>query len=76
MDAGIATEANITWLSAQGYRYIVVSRERQRQFDAERAVPVTTAAGDTVHRQTVLDEAALLPFRDAWRKRTGDDPTV
>jgi transposase len=58
MDAGIATEANIAWLSEQGYRYLVVSRERQRQFDAEQAVPVTTAAGNTVHCQTVLDEAA------------------
>lgn len=31
MDAGIATQANIEWLVAQGYRYLVVSRSRQRQ---------------------------------------------
>jgi transposase len=28
MDAGIATEENITWLKSEGYRYIVVSRKR------------------------------------------------
>jgi len=32
MDAGIASEANIDWLKSQGYRYLVVSRERSRQF--------------------------------------------
>jgi transposase len=29
MDAGIATEANIAWLKAGNYRYIVVSRKRK-----------------------------------------------
>ncbi len=33
MDRGIATEANLLWLREQGYRYLVVSRERSRQFD-------------------------------------------
>ena len=28
MDAGIALEANITWLSEQGFKYLVVSRQR------------------------------------------------
>lgn len=28
MDAGIASEANLTWLREQGYHYLVVSRER------------------------------------------------
>ena len=32
MDAGIATEANLIWLREHGYRYLVVSRERARQF--------------------------------------------
>ena len=30
MDAGIATAENLLWLRTQGYRYLVVSRERQR----------------------------------------------
>ena len=32
LDAGIATEQNIAWLVENGYRYLVVSRKRQRQF--------------------------------------------
>jgi transposase len=58
MDAGIATEENIIWLSSHGYRYLVVSRERHRQFDADQALAVTTASGETVHCQKVLDEDA------------------
>ena len=56
MDAGIATQANIDWLIAGGYRYLVVSRERSRQFDPEQAHGLTTASGDTVHCQKVLSE--------------------
>ena len=33
MDAGIATEANLTWLREQQYRYLVVRRGGKRQFD-------------------------------------------
>ncbi len=55
MDAGIATEANLTWLREQGYRYLVVSRERTRQFEAETAIPIETAAGSAVHIQRVDD---------------------
>jgi transposase len=56
MDAGIASAANIDWLRDQGYRYLVVSRERARQFDPEQAVGIGTAAGQTVHCQKVLAE--------------------
>jgi transposase len=55
MDAGIATEANLNWLREHGYRYLVVSRERARQFEAETAIPIETAAGNTVHIQRVDD---------------------
>lgn len=37
LDAGIATEENVDWLAAQGYRYLVVSRKRHREFDPEQA---------------------------------------
>jgi transposase len=56
MDRGIATEANIAWLTGQHYRYLVVSRERKRQFAAEQAIAVTTAAKNTVRIQRVLSE--------------------
>jgi len=56
MDAGIATEANITWLVEQGYRYLVVSRERNRQFEKSQAVEITTASQQTIELQRVLNE--------------------
>lgn len=56
MDAGIATEANLTWLKDQGYRYLAVSRERTRQFDPGQATEVLTVSRETVQLQRVLDK--------------------
>ncbi len=56
MDRGIATEENIAWLIAHQYRYLVVSRERVRQFDAENAVETTSACGQTIRIQRVVNE--------------------
>jgi transposase len=56
MDAGIAVEANIAWLSQQGYRYLVVSRERTRRFDPVQAIDTLTASQQTVSLQRVLSE--------------------
>ena len=59
MDAGIATEANLAWLTQHGYRYVVVSRKRQRQFDPEQApeqaIEVQTAGNMPIHVQRVDD---------------------
>ena len=44
MDRGVATEDRIQWLRQEGYRYLVASRQRGRQFDAEAAVTVETAS--------------------------------
>ena len=51
MDAGIATEVNLAWLKEHGYRYVVVSRKRTRQFDPEQATEVLTAGQTPVHVQ-------------------------
>jgi len=56
MDRGIATQDRITWLAAQGYRYLVVSRERKRTFDLASAMTVTTATQQPVHLHKVLSE--------------------
>jgi len=48
MDRGIATAANLVWLAAHGYRYLVVSREMGRRFDVDAAVSLTTAGDDTI----------------------------
>src|SRR5450631_2562226 len=51
MDAGIATEANIQWLRTTGYGYLAVSRDRSRQFNADAAVSLETAAQETVKQR-------------------------
>ena len=56
MDAGIATEDNIEWLKEQGYKYLVVSRKRKREFCEEEAVLVKEDRDGTVKVQKVIDE--------------------
>ncbi len=55
MDAGIASEENITWLVGNGYRYLVVSRKRNRQFSDEQAITVKEMLGQTVRIQRVIN---------------------
>ncbi len=56
MDAGIATEENLAWLVAQGYRYLVVRRGGTRQFDATQAVTIETAGGEPLRLQKELSK--------------------
>jgi transposase len=56
VDAGIATEENITWLKDQGYRYLVVSRQRHRQFNEDNAVVVKDDGPLQVRAERVVDE--------------------
>lgn len=53
MDRGVATAANLAWLRDNGYRYLVVSRERVRHFDPEQAISIRTAGDDVIqlHKQ-------------------------
>ena len=59
MDAGIASEAKVTWLSEHGYRYRVVRRGGARQFDETRAVTIETAGGEALRLQKVTREEGL-----------------
>jgi transposase len=56
MDAGIATEDNITWLKEHHYPYLVVSRKKHREFDVEQSVVVKKDDECTVRAQEVIDE--------------------
>jgi transposase len=56
MDAGIATAANLSWLRAQGYHYVVVSKLRERQFDPALATSTQSAGQATIKIQRVIDE--------------------
>ena len=58
LDRGIATEQQIDWLKANGYRYIVVSRERKRRFEPEAALTHRTRSGGVVHLEKVDDAEA------------------
>jgi transposase len=55
LDAGIATEENIAWLVENGYRYLVVSRKRQRQFDPDAAVLITQDGALSIRAQRVVN---------------------
>ncbi len=56
LDAGIASEENIQWLVTQGYRYLVVSRKRKRDFNEDAATVVKDIPGQTVKTQRVVDK--------------------
>jgi len=56
LDAGIATEENIAWLIAHGYRYVVVSRRRHRQFDPEAACLIKEDGPLRIRAQRVVNE--------------------
>ncbi len=56
LDAGIATEANIKWLSEEGYRYLVVSRKQHRDFDEDKAITVKQTPGQHVRVQRIHNE--------------------
>ena len=55
MDAGIASEENVTWLREQGYRYLVVSRKRDRKFDPAQAILVKDIPGQEVKAQRIIN---------------------
>ena len=71
MDKGIATADNVAWLQAQGWRYVVASRERKREFDADEAVAVETASGMGVriHTQKGEDGETRLYCESERRKQ-------
>jgi transposase len=56
MDAGIASEENITWLKQQGYPYIVVSRKQHLEFDEDKAVVVKENKDGSVRAMRVERE--------------------
>lgn len=56
MDAGIATEENISWLKEHHYPYLVVSRKKHREFDKVSSVVVKKDDSCTVRAQKVFDE--------------------
>ena len=56
MDAGIATEDNISWLVEHQYPYLVVSRKKHREFDEASSVVVKRDGECTVRAQKVFNK--------------------
>ena len=56
LDAGITSEENLAWLQGQGYRYLVVSRERHKQFDPEQATLIRAEGAARIRIQRVVEE--------------------
>jgi hypothetical protein len=56
MDRGVATEANLRWLRQNAYRYLVVSRERSRRFDPQKARTIENASGERLHLEKTRSE--------------------
>jgi len=55
LDAGVATEENIAWLKGQGYRYLAVSRERHKAFDAAQATLIRAEGNLHIRVQRRVD---------------------
>lgn len=56
LDAGLATEDNISWLKDNGYHYLVVSRKRKRLFDENEATLVKDLPNQQVRVQRIFNE--------------------
>lgn len=56
MDAGMASEDNINWLKDNGYRYLVVSRKRKRDFDENEAITVKHTPAQKVQVQRRINQ--------------------
>ena len=80
VDRGIATEAAISWLRENHYRYLVVSRERHRQFDADAAVSIQTQSKQTVQLHKVVatdpDEVRLYCYSKERARRNAASSSV
>jgi len=74
MDAGIATEDNITWLREHHYPYLVVSRKKHREFDEVLSVLVKKDDECTVRAQKVFNKETqeILLYCHSTRREKKD----
>ena len=63
LDAGIATEENIAWLVGHHYHYVVVSRERQCQFNPDEALEIYRTVMSGYKEKSMLVSAMLRAGR-------------
>jgi transposase len=56
LDRGIATEENLSWMQAEGYRYLVVNRGRERESVPDDCITINTASDEKVHLKRLHSE--------------------
>lgn len=71
MDAGIASQDNLDWLTEHHFKYIVVSRKRRRDFDREKAHTITSASGYPIHLQRQSGESENEVQLACWSEQRG-----
>ena len=59
MDTDIASGDNITWLSEQAFKYLVVSRQRKRAFEQAQTSKILLASGHEIYLYRQPTEPAL-----------------
>ena len=68
MDRGISTSKNIEWLQKNGYRYLVVSREKRIEVAEDGSIEITTRGNSRVriHKEISADggEARLYCYSE------------
>ena len=69
MDRGIATKANLAWLRQQGYHYLVVANERNRNITT-RATPAITTVQTTADTQVMLERHVIERQEEADDSQT------
>lgn len=56
LDRGIATEENLSWMQAEGYRYLVVNRGRERESVPDDCITINTASDEKIHLKKLHSE--------------------
>ena len=62
MDAGIATEENLTKIKAKGYNYLCVSRTRLKEYTLERTTSVSSCRTPASEKSSFV-RCTRLPMR-------------
>ncbi len=66
MDAGIATEDNLELIKSKGYKYVVVSRKRIKDYPIDISKPKTVALTNRGKEKVELEIFNPKGFSDTW----------
>ena len=58
LDAGIATNENLSWLNEHGFKYVVVSREKPEMPEKGELISLTESAKETIQAKLVKNDSS------------------